>query len=61
MRVIFWVICILACLIAGVVLFVTITISAGAPQEAAGAAIACAIVIIPYVLARAVEGLSNKT
>jgi hypothetical protein len=58
-----WLICIFACLIAGLVLYITVTSSEGAPQEAAGAAVACAIVIIPYIFARAFEkmpGPRNK-
>jgi hypothetical protein len=30
-----------------------------APQEAAGAAMACALCVIPYVFTRAVEGLAR--
>lgn len=32
----------------------------GAPQEAAGAAIALAMVAIPYIFTRSVEGISSK-
>lgn len=60
MKIAFWIICIIACLIAGLVLFQTLAGASGAPQEAAGAAIACAIAIIPYVFARSVEKLSAK-
>jgi hypothetical protein len=57
MKIFFWIITILACIVAGLLFFMTVTSSNGAPQEAAGAAMACAIAIIPYVLARAVEKL----
>ena len=60
MKTFLWILCILMTLVAGLILFVTLSQSKGAPQEAAGAAIACAVVIIPYVLARAVEKLSAK-
>lgn len=60
MKIILWIVCILACLLSGVVLFYTIIDSEGAPQQAAGAAISCALVIIPYVLARAFEKLLSK-
>lgn len=53
--IVLWLVCILACLLAGAILFFTITSSEGAPQQAAGAAIACAFAIIPYVFARAFE------
>ena len=32
----------------------------GAPQEAAGAAMALAIAVIPYVFTRCIEGMSSK-
>lgn len=37
------------------VLAITFTTSSGAPQEAAGAAIALAIVAIPYCMGRAIQ------
>lgn len=52
-----WVITILATVVAVGVLLLTFGAAKGAPQEAAGAAIACAIVVIPYVFTRALEGL----
>lgn len=60
MKIFFWMVTILACIIAGALFIFTITSSKGAPQEAAGAAMACAVAIIPYVFARAVEKLSNN-
>jgi len=59
MKVFFWIVTILACIVAGFLFVMTITSSNGAPQEAAGAAMACAVTIIPYVFARAVEKLAN--
>jgi hypothetical protein len=48
------------CIIAGFELVFTITSANGAPQEAAGAAIAAALVIIPYVFTRCVDALSAQ-
>jgi hypothetical protein len=59
MKVFFWIITILACIVAGFLFVVTVSQSNGAPQEAAGAAMACALAIIPYVFARAIEKLSG--
>ncbi len=42
-------------LLASAVLAITLAQSTGAPQEAAGAAIALAIVAIPYCMGRAVQ------
>lgn len=55
-----WVITIISCIIAGMVLLATFTSSNGAPQEAAGAAMAAAIAVIPYVFSRAVTELSES-
>src|SRR5262245_2015770 len=46
-------------LLAGVVLVLTVTGANGAPQEAAGAAIAIGLAVIPYVFARSVEKLTH--
>lgn len=37
--------------------FATIAIQTGAPQQAAAGAIACFEIVVPYVIARAVEGV----
>lgn len=42
-------------LLGAAVLMITLTNSSGAPQEAAGAAIAVALVAIPYCMGRAVH------
>lgn len=55
-----WIITLICCIIAGLTLVATMTSSNGAPQEAAGAAIACAVVVIPYVFTRAVTELSTS-
>lgn len=55
-----WVVTIICCVIAGILLIDTAFASEGAPQQAAGAAIAAALVVIPYVFTRAVSELSGK-
>jgi hypothetical protein len=60
MRIFFWVVSLLSGLAAGGMLLFTLTSSNGAPQEAAGAAIACGFAIIPYVFARAISELIRK-
>lgn len=54
-----WIITLLAACIAGAVLFITLTASSGAPQEAAGAAIALAVCVIPYVFTRACQAFAE--
>jgi uncharacterized membrane protein YvbJ len=54
---VFWVITLLAVPLAVFVGYVGVVQANGAPQEAAAAAIACAICIAPYVFARAVDEL----
>ena len=54
-----WAMVIISTIIATFVLLFAIVGANGAPQEAAGAAIAAAIVIIPYVFTRAIEGLTD--
>jgi hypothetical protein len=57
---VFWGISLLASVAGGFVGFVSVVSASGAPQEAAGAAIACLIVIAPYVFARGIEGLLRE-
>jgi hypothetical protein len=52
----FWLVTALAACLAGATLAATLATSSGAPQQAAGAAIALAIAVIPYVFTRTVEG-----
>ncbi len=54
-----WVIALLGSIAAGAVFVEMMSVATSAPQEAAGAAIAVGIAIIPYVLARAVSELSK--
>lgn len=57
MKTFFWIFPLLGSLIAGVVVFFTATLAKGAPQEAAGYAMACAFAVVPYVLARSVAAM----
>lgn len=54
-----WVATLLAAVLAGFLGFVMVRGATGAPQEAAGAAMALAIAVVPYVFTRAIEGLSR--
>ena len=54
-----WVITGLAACIAGAVLFLPFAGASGAPQEAAGAALALAICVIPYVFTRACQAFTE--
>jgi multisubunit Na+/H+ antiporter MnhE subunit len=54
-----WVLSILGSILGAIILFFTLTTSKGAPQEAAGAAIALAFAILPYCLARAVTEMKK--
>jgi len=53
----FWVVSLLASIAGAFVGYLTVATASGAPQEAAGAALACLIVIAPYAFARGIEGL----
>lgn len=55
----FWIIAILGSLAGGLTLFSTMLNATGAPQQAAGAAMACAFAVVPYVLARSIDGATN--
>jgi hypothetical protein len=55
-----WIVTILSCVIAGIQLFDTLLRSQSAPQQAAGAGLAIAIAVIPYVFSRAVSELSGE-
>jgi hypothetical protein len=55
-----WVLALLASLLAGTVFLFGILNASSAPQESSVSAIAIAIATIPYVIARAVEKLSQK-
>lgn len=56
----FWIITIIGAILGGLTLIGTIIGSSGAPQEAAGAAIAVAFTVIPYCLARAISEIQSE-
>ena len=56
---ILWLMPIIGALAALLVIAMTLATSKGAPQEAAGFALACAVAIIPYVFTRALVSLFN--
>ena len=55
-----WIITIIGSAIGFLILITTLFGSTGAPQEAAGAAIAVAFSVIPYCLARALSEIGPK-
>ena len=57
---ILWVLPILGSIAGLVVAFMTFTSSTSAPQEAAGFAMACALAVVPYVLARSVMAMCDS-
>jgi hypothetical protein len=56
-----WVLSLLGAVVGGLVLMVGVIGSSGAPQEAAAAGIACALAVIPYCFARAIEKLNSPS
>lgn len=52
---VFYIIAALSSALGGLVLLFTIASSSGAPQQAAGAAIAMALAVLPYVFARSIQ------
>src|SRR5687768_10652684 len=61
----FWILSAVGSLVGGIILILGLSTSQGAPQEAAVAAIAVAVAVLPYVLARSAAeltalGLSTK-
>lgn len=52
----FWLLTMLSCMVGGFFLMIALLASTGAPQEAAGAAIAVAFAVVPYCFTRALEG-----
>ena len=56
----FWVVAIIGALWGGVELFFVFASAASAPQQAAGAAMAAALAIVPYTLARSIYLVSGS-
>ena len=52
-----WVLTLIGAVFGGLTIVITLGASSSAPQEAAGFAMACALAIVPYVFARAAQGL----
>lgn len=57
----FWLIALLGSLVGGLIMVVTLSSSNGAPQEAAGAAIAVGFAVIPYCFARCLQSWKHST
>lgn len=56
-----WILPIIGALLGALVFVLTIGSAKGAPQEAAGFAMAMALAVIPYVLVRAVQAMSTSS
>lgn len=52
-----WFVTLLASIVGGLIFVLTLATSKGAPQEAAGYAMACAACIVPYVFTRAAQAI----
>lgn len=52
-----WLVTAIAAVLGLLQLAVTFGASASAPQQAAGAAMACGVVVVPYVFTKAMEGM----
>ena len=57
--VLFWVFAILGAVLGGLNLLFTLVSASSAPQQAAGYAFSCALAVVPYVMARAVQSLGK--
>jgi hypothetical protein len=55
-----WILPLLGSLIAGLEFFDSLISATSAPQQAAGAAMAMSWAVLPYVFARAADGLSQR-
>ncbi|MFC0677495.1 hypothetical protein ACFFGH_06480 [Lysobacter korlensis] len=51
-----WALTVAGCMLGAFLVFSTLYAN-GAPQQAAAAALACAVTVIPYVFTRAIEGM----
>lgn len=58
--VVFWVVTLLASCVAGYQLFETFASATSAPQQAAGAALAIAIAVIPYIFTRCLQSIRES-
>jgi hypothetical protein len=55
----FWIVAIIGAVLGGLQFVGSMASATGSPQQAAGAAMGCALAIIPYVIARAVDELTR--
>lgn len=56
-----WFVTLLCTILSGVIIIFTTMVSKGAPQEAAGYAMACAIAIVPYVFTKAFSAMVSAS
>lgn len=56
-----WILPIIGALLGALVFLFTISVAKGSPQEAAGFAMAMALAVIPYVLARAIQEMNKSS
>jgi hypothetical protein len=57
---VFWVIAAIFAVFGGLTAFGGMAAANGAPQEAAAAAMGCALAVVPYVFARAIDELTKR-
>ncbi|MDP3625035.1 MAG: hypothetical protein Q8S12_00445 [Hydrogenophaga sp.] len=57
---IIWFLPVIGALISSLIVLVTLSAGASAPQEAAGYAMACAFSVVPYVLAKSIMGMTDQ-
>ena len=60
MTILFWVLAIIGVFVGAVEFVITLATAQSAPQQAAGAALAITYAVLPYCLARAVEGIAEN-
>lgn len=56
-----WLLPLLGAIVGAITIGLTMAGATSAPQEAAGYAAACAFAIVPYVFAKAVQGMGGTT
>ena len=56
-----WLFTLLGTCVSALIMFGTFVGAKGAPQEAAGYAMACAFAVVPYVFTRAVQGMTGMS
>jgi len=61
MKTLLWALTLIGALLGGLVIVFTTLAAKGAPQEAAGYAMACALAVVPYVFTRAALQLTEAS